>query len=138
MEPASQAATAVLAHVNAWQRRPPACLALADALVELAPVSPAPLSACFDNILEASEHFLPVGPGVLGLFHARVVVLSQRDHRRAIALADVVGDRVVVLGYVVLAGQGAEMGDLETALVLDLEDLALVLVGPTFVLTPSR
>src|SRR5262245_43149178 len=82
----------------------------------------------FDNLLQPGEHLFPVCLRVLGSLFALVVVLAQREVRLSVVVFEFVHKRVVILGRILLATQWAEVSELEPALVLDLQDLALVLV----------
>jgi len=85
-------------------------------------------SAALDRLLEPVEQTRPHALGMLGLFLAGVVVLTQRDVRATSGFGKLVGECVVVLGDVRLAAERTEVAHPEQPVRLDRQDLALVLV----------
>ena len=71
---------------------------------------------------------------MLGRLLGGVLVLAQRNARLCAVRLELVHERVVVLGNVLLAAQGAEVRHLQAAFGLELDDLAPVLVLFAFVL----
>src|SRR5262245_53126010 len=87
-----------------------------------------------DDLLQPRQHLLPVGAGVFRLLWARVVALAQPKRRPPVVSLELVQERVVVLGQVIFAAHRAEVGQLEPARGLDLDDLPAILVRLPFVL----
>jgi hypothetical protein len=61
-------------------------------------------SALFDGLLQTGEHHGPVRRGPVGLVLITIVVLVQLDMGVPVPIDQLVGDRVVVLRSIFLAG----------------------------------